>query len=586
MAIAEIEEELSVHSIAKDGPSQSPWALITGASEGLGLAFAERFARRGMNLVLVARTGKHLDEVASRLAASFAIRTLQVPLDLSDPLAPAKLKAIVTAKNIKIQLLLNNAGSGYWGEFDTQPLGEVQNTLTLNNMAMVSLCHLFMEDLGSHEKSYVINVSSVASLQPIPYTAVYAASKSFVQSFSQALHFEWKERGIYVQTLSPGAMETGFNAKIGFDTRRMKNIFDPEEVVSLSLKALEKGDVTATAARSVYQQKFFANFFPPAVVLKTVGKMFKPTERPPSSVIATDSEHVCSLCEAGGSIENASDIAQVPSNVRKFKGRLFTVWRCRTCRSLHAKEKIDFAEAYTDYPVQKQKFDFFCRMMYRVRLRQLVKGGLRREHTILDYGCGVGNFVTYLKSKGYRNAFGYDPYVEKFSDKNILAGRFDFVVSQDIIEHVSEPKCLIQTMRSLLTKGGVLCIGTPDAQALSLSSAEDIAWNLHEPFHRHILSARQLSRMVEGEGLLVDRLLHQSYFDTMWPAINSAFLRKYIVALDGTLDSAFEKPRIGKILSSPKLLWFLLFGYFHANGQNIVLFARERKGRAPGSAEH
>jgi uncharacterized protein len=259
--------------------ADSPWALITGASEGLGFAFAERLAQRGVNLILVARDEERLCEAARALELKFTIQTLRVPLDLSDPHAPARLREIVAERKIRIQFLVNNAASGYWGEFDAQPLQEVQNTLALNNMAMVSLCHIFMQDLASHQKSYVINVSSVASIQPIPYTAVYAASKAFVHSFSQALHFEWRDRGIYVQTLSPGAIETRFNAKIGFDSSRIKNSLTADEVASVSLKAMAKGRIVATAAKAAWQQALFANFFPRALVLKTVGRMFAPKVR-------------------------------------------------------------------------------------------------------------------------------------------------------------------------------------------------------------------------------------------------------------------------------------------------------------------
>ncbi len=255
---------------------KNSFALVTGASSGLGLAFARELERNQINLVIVSRNENRLVQVAREINEKFGVRVMPLAIDLSHPSAPQVLKDELQSKHIKIQLLCNNVASGYLGEFQFEKMSDLQKMLQLNQSTMLSLCHLFLEDLASHPKSAVINVSSAAAFQPIPYMAAYAASKAFVHSFSQALHWELKEKGVYVQTLTPGVIDTEFNSKIGVDVQKMKNVKTAQEVVAMSLRGLEKEQVVVRATEGIFLQKFFANFFPSLFVLKTVSKIFKP----------------------------------------------------------------------------------------------------------------------------------------------------------------------------------------------------------------------------------------------------------------------------------------------------------------------
>jgi hypothetical protein len=153
--------------------------------------------------------------------------------------------------------------------------------LRLNTWAIVALCHELLPHLSSFPSSVIVNVSSSACYQPVPYMAVYAASKAFVQSFSQALYGEWNERGVLVQTLVAGPTATEFDDIAGAYQSAVQHRGTPQEVVQASLAHLAKGAPVATHARGTYKQRLFAGLFPPAIVISAVARMFQPPGRKP-----------------------------------------------------------------------------------------------------------------------------------------------------------------------------------------------------------------------------------------------------------------------------------------------------------------
>lgn len=304
----------------------------------------------------------------------------------------------------------------------------------------------------------------------------------------------------------------------------------------------------------------------------------KGAEQPTAEMAGQAEAETRSCCLCGvGTFADAVEVAEVASNVRKFGRQQFTVWRCRACSSLHAKEAVDYAEAYAGYPLQKQKLDFFARRLFASRLRQYVAAGLRRDHVILDYGCGLGHFVSYLKARGFSRVHGYDTYVAAYADTTILEQRFDFVFAQDVIEHVPDPVMLLRQWRDLLTADGRLAIGTPDASRLDLADEADRLWALHQPFHRHILARECLIDLLVREGFTPLTVLTRYYADTLFPGVNIAFLTEYMKQVGaGKLDVNFETPQIGKVLASPKMLFLMLFGYFLAGRKDLQVFAKRR----------
>lgn len=252
------------------------WALVTGASSGIGREFCAQLAAGGVHLVMVARRQALLQDLAAELTAKHAVQTLVLPVDLGEPGAAEKAKARVESHGITIRLLVNNAAAGHWGHFGSGTSLDYERMIMLNAAALISLCRLFLSDLGTFKTSAVINVSSPAALQPVPYMAVYAASKSFVHSFSQALYGEWRARGIYVQTLVPGPTATEFDAKAGAYESALTSRGTAAEVVTASLAGLAHDRPLVVVAKGTYKQRLFAALFPAKTVIATVARMFRP----------------------------------------------------------------------------------------------------------------------------------------------------------------------------------------------------------------------------------------------------------------------------------------------------------------------
>ncbi|MBI2470654.1 MAG: class I SAM-dependent methyltransferase [Planctomycetes bacterium] len=283
---------------------------------------------------------------------------------------------------------------------------------------------------------------------------------------------------------------------------------------------------------------------------------------------------VCNICECHGKYETALEVTEIYSNVRKFKNEKFTVWRCSNCNSLHSKEAVNLDYYYEHYPIKQHTMNYATRCAYRNRLRLLRKHGLKKEHTILDFGCGQGVFVLFLQQCGYK-AFGYDPYVEKYADKKILDNTFDVVTSYETIEHVNQPSEFFGQVVCCLRQGGLMVIGTPNADKIDLSNPKKFAMELHQPYHRHILSEGALLSLGLKAGLNLIRVYHRFYFDTLCPMVNTRLLKAYVRCAGNFCDAMFEKPHYRYLLTSPQLLFYIFAGYFFPPQGQITVFFRK-----------
>lgn len=254
------------------------WALVTGASEGLGREFCLQLAAAGMHLILVARRESLMTELAGQLINRHGIETRVMAADLSNPAEVLALRSRLVEAGIRIRLLVNNAGIGRWGHFENAPLDCYQGMIAVNITAMVCLCHQFLPELSSFPSSAIINVGSPAALQPVPYMAVYAASKAFVHSFSQALFGEWQTKGVLVQTLIPGPTATAFDSKAQAYDSALQERDSPARVIQSALAHLVNDEPLAAIAKGTYKQRLFASLFPSKMVIKQVGQMFLPPE--------------------------------------------------------------------------------------------------------------------------------------------------------------------------------------------------------------------------------------------------------------------------------------------------------------------
>ena len=181
----------------------------------------------------------------------------------------------------------------------------------------------------------------------------------------------------------------------------------------------------------------------------------------------------CNVCSK--TVNGEAEQASVRSNVRKFASEQFRLWRCPECRSIHAADEVDLAHYYRSYPfhsLAEQTVDWMLRAMYRNQLSRLLAAGLKPEHKVLDFGCGGGAFVQFLQSHGYPDVHGFDEYSDKYGDKRVLEQRYDVVLTQDVLEHVADPWALLAQLNGLLKPGGVVLIGTPNAEDIDLTHPE------------------------------------------------------------------------------------------------------------------
>ena len=219
-------------------------ALITGSSGGIGEEFAVQFAKRKVNLVLVARREDKLAELRTRLLELSPGLTVDViAADLSVPGAAAELATTIGTLGRRIDILINNAGVGLHGDFVAQKVGENSAQMQLNCVTLVELTALFMPAMTQAGRGLVINVASTAAFQPTTGMAVYGATKAFVLSFTEALWQETKSTGVRVFALCPGATETEFFARTGeeFLTSGRQT---SQQVVANAMAAIDKSTPT------------------------------------------------------------------------------------------------------------------------------------------------------------------------------------------------------------------------------------------------------------------------------------------------------------------------------------------------------
>lgn len=255
--------------------ARSCWALVSGASAGLGAEFCRQLAAAGVNVAMVARSAEPMQALANELTGQYSIKTLVCVADLTDPDAPARIASHLQAHGLVIRLLVNNAAVGQWKSFEQGDPARDLEMMRLDALAVVAMCRVFLPHLMTHRDSAIINVSSQAAYQPTPYMAVYGAAKAFVQSFSQSLFGEFKSRGIYVMTFVPGPTRTSFDAKAGGEIPGLKRA-SCDEVVRAALRGLGSDKPVVSNLRSLWQQRLFAALAPPKMVIRTVMKMFKP----------------------------------------------------------------------------------------------------------------------------------------------------------------------------------------------------------------------------------------------------------------------------------------------------------------------
>ncbi|MFN2503058.1 MAG: SDR family NAD(P)-dependent oxidoreductase [Acidimicrobiales bacterium] len=218
-------------------------ALVTGASSGIGRAFACALAAAGTDLVLVARRRPRLEEMAAELAADHARRVDVIEADLTEPDQRAVVEDRLADSEHPIDVLVNSAGFGTEGRFSDLPVEGEEQEVLLNVLCLLRLTHAALPGMIERGRGAVINVSSIAGHQPIPMWATYSATKAFVTSFSRALSAEVEGTGVRVLTLMPGFTRTEFHEQTGLTRELIPGPawMTPDEVAAIALRALERG---------------------------------------------------------------------------------------------------------------------------------------------------------------------------------------------------------------------------------------------------------------------------------------------------------------------------------------------------------
>jgi len=249
--------------------------LITGASSGIGAAFARKLAARGRNVLLVARSEDKLIALCSELGRLTSIRAQYLALDLLQPHAAAQLLEETKKRELDIEMLINNAGFGSMGDFAKLDLDRELDIIQLNVRALVDLTQRFLVPMRERKQGTIINVASTAAFQAVPYMATYAATKAFVLSFSEALSEENRAHGVHVMALCPGVTETNFFQASGMDRPPMRTIQTPEEVVETALRALARQKYVVISGWTNWIMAEAERFVPRSVVTKVAGKALR-----------------------------------------------------------------------------------------------------------------------------------------------------------------------------------------------------------------------------------------------------------------------------------------------------------------------
>ena len=251
--------------------------LITGASGGIGEAFARALAKKRHNLVLVARSENKLHQLCDELMLKYGITAHYVAVDLNDFEADQRLFNETQKHGMEVDWLINNAGFGSMGDFTQLELERELEMIGLNILVLVALTHRYLQGMRERKRGKIINVSSAASFRPVPYMSTYAATKAFVTSFSEAIAEENREFGIQVLACCPGATATNFFDSAGMNEPfAVKGVQTPEQVVEETLNALEKGKTRAITGWVNWFSAYAATIAPNTLVTKAIGSQLRP----------------------------------------------------------------------------------------------------------------------------------------------------------------------------------------------------------------------------------------------------------------------------------------------------------------------
>jgi len=254
------------------------WALVTGASSGIGWALAEQLAGKGANLVLTARRADRLKQLANDVTTRYKVEAQIFATDLARPQAPGEIFRFVEQKRLPIEVLINNAGFGAYGEFHKVEAQRLLDMVQVNVAAVVHLTHLFLPAMVDRHSGYVLIVASTAAFQPVPYISTYAATKGFDLLFAEGIAEEVRRFGVNVCALCPGSTASEFNQVAG--APRLSGPQESnEKVARVGLAALAAGKPRVISGAYNWLSVEAQRLAPRRLVTRVAVGMFMPRQR-------------------------------------------------------------------------------------------------------------------------------------------------------------------------------------------------------------------------------------------------------------------------------------------------------------------
>jgi uncharacterized protein len=261
---------------------ENGYALVTGGTVGIGHELVKLLAKDGYNLILVTRTESDLERVSSELKEAHGIDVITIAKDLFERNSAFDLYHDVKARGIDIDILINDAGQGQYGEFIDTDINRELQIIELNIVSLVILTKTFLKDMVSRGSGRIMNVSSIASKVPGPWQSVYHGTKAFVQSFTEAVRSEVKDSGVTLTALLPGATDTDFFNKADMlDSKIVKEgkLYDPADVAKDGYKALMTGDDMVVSGLMNKAQVAMANVTPDGMLADKMKKQQEPSTK-------------------------------------------------------------------------------------------------------------------------------------------------------------------------------------------------------------------------------------------------------------------------------------------------------------------
>ncbi|MBK8394221.1 MAG: SDR family oxidoreductase [Leptospiraceae bacterium] len=255
------------------------WALITGASSGFGIDFANILAESGVNLILTARREEPMLELKKKLEEKHKVRIEVIPMDLSTKESPTNLYNKIKSKGIQVDALINNAGFGIYGEFIDVPWEKEEMQLMVDVVNLMHLTKLFLKDMVTRNFGYLLNISSIGGYQPSPLYASYSAGKSYVLNFTEALNYELRNTNVKISTLAPGVTRTGFQETAAKEkplTLYQKfSMMDSRPVAEIGVKGMMNGTPSVMPGFLNKLSIFFLRLTPRRVMAMMVYRLMK-----------------------------------------------------------------------------------------------------------------------------------------------------------------------------------------------------------------------------------------------------------------------------------------------------------------------